>query len=607
MKRKSLFRKLLIYFFAVIIISLTCVGLFSYRTASEELDVLVENQMTQIVNNALYHTDLYLKAYGRSMVSLLTNRELKEFIDLPEQPEEYEYYRLRKLVREIGIDPQFIRSPEIAAIYIISFKGNAVYYYNEVQEQSYSEEEILQQLSYFREHTSPTGTMSVLNHSILPNQNNQMLTFVRQIRGLSSPEPQGILAIEIKSAELSDLWKGIELRGNSYFFISDAEGKLIYHPEGSVVGTSLPSALKNDIWQANKALFESKETGGDRMYMSRKSNYSGWSLTVSMPIDQLRKPVSNIRETTLIVGLLTLIAALLIAYRLGKSITGPIRVLRNGMKQTEQGNWVTIPLPEHTDEIVELMARYNVMVNRLSELVEKVYQTELNNHEIRLERQKAEFQSLQLQINPHFLYNTLETIICYASIQESEEVSDMVQSLAYMLRYSVQTNLEEITVANELKHVMFYLVILQHRIGRPFELDVAVKPEFLLYNMVRLTLQPLVENAFQHAFPDGVEDYHFIRIDAGIEDELFWVSVEDNGSGVAEPRLLELREKLEANRLADSTDQEAGKKGGIGVVNVHRRIQMVFGNDYGLRIESELERGTKITMFMPAIPPVFPT
>ncbi|MNI52774.1 Sensor histidine kinase YehU [compost metagenome] len=239
------------------------------------------------------------------------------------------------------------------------------------------------------------------------------------------------------------------------------------------------------------------------------------------------------------------------------------------------------------------------MVSRLSELVDKVYQAELRDQESRIERQKAEFQSLQLQINPHFLYNTLETIVCFAVVKDSKEISEIVKALAYMLRYSVRTNLEEITIANELKHVLHYLVVMKYRIGREFEIDVAMDPSYLLHNMVRLTLQPLVENTFQHAFYEGLEDYHYIRIDAGEDESFFWVSVEDNGAGISEDRLRELREKLSENRLADQEMGSAGETGGIGIVNVHRRIQIVFGEQYGIRIESEIDKGTKLTMIMP--------
>ncbi|NOU74949.1 HAMP domain-containing protein [Paenibacillus sp. LMG 31458] len=600
MKIRGLTKKLFVYFLIVIILSLSSVGIFSYMTSSDELAEMVENQMNQIVGNAVHHTDLYLKDYERSIVSILTNRQVMEFIDLKANREEYDFYTYRKMILETSVDPLFIRNPKLASVYLLSDKLNAVYYYNGVNEQSFNVEDKRKQREYFLANTTPDGKLSILNHTIIEGQENQMLTLVRRIRGFTSPELSGLLAIEMRSADLSALWKGIDLGKYGYLFIIDEKGRYIYHPDGKNVGSDVPKEFVEKLQEAGSSSFVDSSEGDQRMYLSRKSDYSGWQLVVSMPLHELRKPVANIRSTTLVVGLFTLVLAILLAYRFGRSITKPIQLLKSGMRETEKGNWATIPLPSHRDEIVELMVRYNVMVNRLSEAVDRVVQVELSNSEIRMERQKAEFQSLQLQINPHFMYNTLETIICYATIQDSEEISEIVKALAYMLRYSVQTNLEEITVANELKHVLYYLVVLRHRIGREFEIDVAIKPEYLLHVMVRLTLQPLVENVFQHAFPEGLEDYHFIRIDGGVEDGIFWISVEDNGSGISETKLTQLQEKLSTNRLADAEIDEAGKKGGIGVLNVHRRIQMVYGENYGLRIESMVDQGTKMIMLMPA-------
>ncbi|CAN7691175.1 histidine kinase [Paenibacillus sp. LjRoot153] len=600
MKIRGLTKKIFVYFLIVIILSLSSVGIFSYMTSSGELTEMVENQMNQIVGNAVHHTDLYLKDYERSIVSLLTNRQVMEFIDLKADREEYDYYIARKTILELSVDPLFIRNPKLASVYLLSDKLNAVYYYNGVNEQSFNLEDKRKQREYFLANTAADGKLSILNHTIIEGQNNQMLTLVRRFRGFTSPELSGILAIEMRSADLSALWKGIDLGKYGYLFIIDNKGRYIYHPDGEKVGSDVPNEFVEKMEKAGTSSFIDSSEGDERMYVSRRSDYSDWQLVVSMPLHELRKPLTNIRSTTLIVGLFTLVLAILLAYRFGKSITKPIQVLKNGMRETEKGNWATIPLPPHKDEIVELMVRYNLMVNRLSEAVDRVVQVEISNSEIRMERQQAEFQSLQLQINPHFMYNTLETIVCYATIQESEEISEIVKALAYMLRYSVQTNLEEITVANELKHVLYYIVVLKHRIGREFEIDVAIKPEYLLHVMVRLTLQPLVENVFQHAFPDGLEDYHFVRIDGGIVDGIFWISVEDNGSGMTEAKLAQLQEKLSANRLADAETDEAGKKGGIGVLNVHRRIQMVYGESYGLRIESVAEQGTKMIMVMPA-------
>ncbi len=596
MMRVSLRLKLLLYFTIVILLSLSAVGIAFYSISAKQLQKSAKSQMVQIVDNAVHHTNLYLSSYQRSMVALLTDLRVKRYIDLPADREEYENYRYMTDIRDAIVDPVWIRNPEIEALYIIGYSGNALYYYNGGSEPSFKPEDTAKQIRYFKENTDESGRLTIMNYSIL-GEKTPMMTLIRRIRGLRSTEMKGFVGIEVKAEELSTLWKGIDLGKDSYFFIVDGEGRIQYHNDQTKVGSIVPASLGKQISEAGTEMFRSSSEGMDRVYISRKAEYSGWNLVVSIPYSQLQKPLNTIRSSIIVVAVITFLTALFLASRFGKSITTPIRTLMKGMSQTEKGNWKFIPLPKHRDEITELMIRYNLMVNRLSEMVDTVYRAELRNKEMQAERQKAEFQSLQLQINPHFLYNTLETVVCYAVIQDSDEITEIVGALSYMLHYSVRTNLEEITVANELKHVMYFMVIINHRIGRTFEIDVRVRPELLLRKMVRLTLQPLVENVFQHAFRQGVEDHHTITIDAGEEGDSFWVSVQDNGCGVAPERLEELRAKLSENRLADEEDR--GSAGGIGVPNVHRRIQLVFGEDYGVTVESSPEWGTRMIMRMP--------
>ncbi|CAG7647846.1 sensor histidine kinase [Paenibacillus allorhizosphaerae] len=602
----SLSRKLAIYFLVVIVLSLASVGVVTYTRSSKELNEQSSRHMAQIANNAMYQTDLYFQNYERSMASLLSNQDIKQFVDQSSRLEGYDYYSYFSSIREYGMRPIFIRSPEILDIYIISYAGNSIHAFNGVMDRSFTQNEMEQRLAMLKEKTKDNGSLSAINASIIPEWKNGVITLARKIRGRTSPEYNGILAFEVQSKELSTLWGGIDLGQGGYFFIVDEAGEIVYHPKSEMIGTRVPENIGRKIAESDLQTFESEGEHEKRMFVSRKSDYSGWTLVVSMPMDELKRPIAGIRTTTLGIGLVTLVLAIWLSQRFGRSITRPIRVLKNGMRQTEKGNWVTIPVQHHEpkDEIDELTFRYNLMVKRLSELVKQVYEAELQNRETRLERQKAEFQSLQLQINPHFLYNTLETIACYAALKDSEEITEIVKAMAYMLRYSVQTNLEEITVANELKHVLTYMVIMKHRFDHPFEIDAVVPPKYLLHKMVRLTLQPLVENVFQHAFPDGVEPHHYIRIDAGEDDNTFWVSLEDNGVGIPPDKLAELNERLNTYRLTDEGDKNEKVTGGIGIVNVHRRIQMVFGEEYGLRITSKEGAGTKMYMVMPQSRPV---
>ncbi|GMX60836.1 sensor histidine kinase [Paenibacillus elgii] len=607
MKRKTLSGQIYVYFLIVIAVSLITVGVVSYVQSSKELDRQAEQYMEQIVDSAAYQTDIYLQTYELLSNSFTSNPDVRSFMEIASDDGYGYYYYSTQIKKFASNSVQSIAAlyKQLNMIYVVGQHRRSVIYDN--QNLIFLDPaEYKSKFEYIMENTPDNGQMVLLNVSLRSEDRGTVVTMARKVRDAAYNDAnRGVVAIEFKLAELAKIWQRANVGKDGYFFIINGKGEFIYHPALPLKDAKLePELFRHMEQSAGKSVIDRYE-GQDRLFVSRGSSYSDWRLVASIPVQELRRPASTIRTTTLGVGLLTLIAALWLAYRFGRSIVAPIRELKESMRQTEKGNWQHIDEIGRTDEIGGLIHSYNLMVTRLSEMIEKVYEAELQQQKnalelgrAELERQRAEFQSLQLQINPHFLYNTLETINCYAIVQDSYEITEMVEAMAFMLRYSIQTNLEEITVANELNHVRNYMIVLRHRIGREFEIDVVIPPSLLLENMVRLTLQPLIENIFQHAFPGGFEPRHYIRIDARKQGGLFEVSVEDNGAGIEPDRLEELRRRLKQNRLAD--EHEGGRqRGGIGLMNVHRRIQMVFGEQYGLSIESEWGCGSRITMTMP--------
>jgi two-component system sensor histidine kinase YesM len=602
----SLSKQLFIYFLIVILISLTMVGVVSYMESSRAIDEQVEKYFTTVINSATIQTDNQLQTFERISDSILSQQLVKRFLDM-DPTDSYEYYQFTNQISKEIFGKLYITYPtQINMIYLLGYHGRSIFDMN----QSFSAHSVdtTMRLEELNAKTEGNGRISILSTSLLAKDQNKVITVARKIRGYSTYDLKGVLAIEFHEKQLTDLWSQMDLGENGFFFILDSIGEVVYAPETDAMNELLKTTIPSRITAGGDQRFIQQVGTDTRLIVSRKSSYSGWSLAISMPLSELRAPISSIRSTTIMVGVVTLILALFLALRFGRSIVMPIRTLKEGMRETERGNWKTIDTRLREDEVGGLIHSYNRMVNRLSEMIVRVYDAELKEQKmqlelqnIQLERQKAEFQALQLQINPHFLYNTLETINCYAIVQDSDDISEMVEAMAFMLRYSVQTNLEEITVVNELNHVRNYLIILKHRIGREFELDVAVPPQLLLEKMVRLTLQPIVENVFQHAFPNGIEQHHTIRIDAKHDGDRLIVIVEDNGIGITQQQLNALRLRLKENRLAENEHeyQWQSRKGGIGLLNVHRRIQMVYGDEYGLQIESEWNRGSSITMIMP--------
>ncbi|MDR6552489.1 histidine kinase [Paenibacillus qinlingensis] len=609
MKRKSLSRQIYAYFLIVIVLSLLSVGAVSYVQSSRALDDQVKQYMEQMVDSANYQTDSYLQAYELLSNAFSTNSDVRAFMEI--KPDDaYEYYEYSDKIKKFAfasMESIVTLYKQLNMIYVTGQHGRSVVYENQNLFFNFDPVLVQEKFEKLMRLTPVDGKIALLNMSIRTADEGSVVTMARKVRGPSyKDENRGVLAFEIKLDELAKTWDRVSLGKDGFFFILDNAGNYIY--PRSMSGRKSNDELASQVLTSDNQTFLSKYNEEERMFVSRKSGYYDWNLVASMPVKELRRPANTIRTTTIIVGLITLAAALWLAFRFGRSIVRPIRNLKDSMRETEKGNWQYIEDAGRTDEMGGLIHSYNLMVTRLSDMIERVYEAELEQQknalelgETKLEGQRAEFQALQLQINPHFLYNTLETINCYAIVQDSNEITEMVEAMAFMLRYSVQTNLEEITVANELNHVRNYMIILQHRTEREFEIDVAIPPSLLLEKMVRLTLQPLIENIFQHAFPDGVEERHSIRIDARKGDGLFQVFIEDNGTGMMPERLAELRRKLQENRLAEPEEASSGVKrgGGIGLMNVHRRIQMVFGEAYGLSVDSEWGRGTCVTMTMP--------
>ncbi|CAH0118165.1 hypothetical protein PAE9249_00631 [Paenibacillus sp. CECT 9249] len=603
--RGSISRKLYVYFLIVILLSLSIIGAVTFTQSTAQLERQSERYMSQMINSAVYHTDLYLQTYEKASKSILSDSDVMKFVDM-EPDNSYDYYFFKNQIEKRVFDRTFTLYPQVNLIALIGDKGRALITHH-VRQIDANEYDPMEWYALLDEKLPASGGYEIMNTKLSHEEGDHWITLARRVRGLLSHDPHGILALELNTDEISKLWGNMDLGSGGYSFIIDDSGAFIDKPKEVPEADLLDERLKQKLLGGNKLSFMSSVGDGEkRMYVAQKLESANWRLVISVPVRELREPIHHIQRTIVIVAALTFLLALWISIRFGRSIVRPIQLLTKAMRETEKGNWMQIQEIRNQDETGYMIRSYNLMVTRLSEMIERVYEAELDSkrsqlevQRIELERHKAEFQALQLQINPHFLYNTLEAIKCYAVVQDSEEIMEMVEAMAFMLRYAIQTNLQDISVVNELKHVLNYMTILQYRSQKPFELDVRVPSELLLYRMVRLTLQPLVENAFLHAFPQGLQEHHYIRIQAEIAGDRFQVIVEDNGEGMPEEKLKQIRRKLELNQLAETDSHSIYHQGGIGLMNVHRRIQMVYGEQYGLTVESALSQGTRMIMSMP--------
>jgi two-component system, sensor histidine kinase YesM len=586
--RLNLFQRLLLYFSVIIISSLILVSVTTYIKASSAIEHQVSVYFEQIVNNVNLQIDDYLKNYELATLALVTNPEIREFVDNGQLNSYENFIRFTKV--KSAMRSVITAQPDIGQIYLMEENGK----YIMAQDKSgyFPMEEFYKDVNK----RTPNSGQIVIYPRI--NKSQFVITMARKIRGTKTYNPKGILAVDLNASNLTRLWNEIDLDEESFFMIIGKEGQIIYHPDNSLMGKEISPIIKEKLASTTNNNFYEEWNKQRTFFHFDTSDYTGWKVVLAVPRETLVEPISVVRTTVFIAGMVALIISLFLAQLYIRKIVTPIRRIEGTMKNVEKGNWELAPEPEGNDEISSLVKNYNKMVNRLSSLVDQVYKAELDNQKGQillqkreLEKQKVEFQALQAQINPHFLYNTLGTINSFAILKEDDEISEMTEALAKMFRYSLQ-NLEVVSIEEELSHVKDFLIIQQHRWQKNIPLCIELEDYLLHAEIVKLSLQPLVENAIEHGF-QRVTDQSKITIRGEVRGDILFLSVVDNGLGMSPSRLMELEEQLENEQLHPNTNH------GIGLLNVSKRTKLLFGNEYGIQIFSERNKGTQVRMSVP--------
>ena len=396
---------------------------------------------------------------------------------------------------------------------------------------------------------------------------------------------QGVLLINLSYTSLEMRLERVNLGGNGYMYLTDGDGRLISHPRIQLIDSGLEgennlvaSQLSDGVhWET----FERKK----RAVTVKSVGYTGWKLINVDPTPGLSLNTAKTQLLILsLVSLLLFLMSLINAY-ISARITGPIRNLEAAIGEIEDGN-LEVTLPKTGSyEIRRLAGAIENMTHQIRCLMADI----VAEHE---SKRKSELDALQSQINPHFLYNTLDIIVWMIENEKPDQAVKVVTALARFFRISLSKGRSIIPLRDELEHVRNYLMIQQMRFKDKFRYEIDAPEELLDLASLKLSLQPLVENAIYHGmeFMDGDG---LVTVQARLEGEFLLLSVSDNGLGMT-PEQVE--------RLFSKEHVKSRRGSGIGVRNVDQRIRLYFGEECGLSIWSEPDEGTCVTLRIPAIP-----
>lgn len=395
----------------------------------------------------------------------------------------------------------------------------------------------------------------------------------------------GVLLVDMNFAGIEQVCRSAELPNGGYVYLIDGDGELIYHPRQQLIYAGL---LKENTQAAagyrDGSLVEEFE-GEKRQITVKTVGYTGWKLVGVAPAESAAGNFGAMFPFGLSLLLFSAFLLAFLNFRISEGITDPIRRLEQSVRQIEAGQENVEIEEAGCYEVRRLGHAIRSMVSTMRHLMEDIIQQES-------QKRRSELEVLQSQINPHFLYNTLDSVIWMTEAGRYQEAIQMVTSLARLFRISLSRGKSIIPLQDELEHARHYMTIQEIRYKNRFSTRILAQNGTEGLYTLKLVVQPILENAIYHGMA-ACEDDGLILVTARREGSDVVIEVADNGTG--------MRPEVVASLLDEDRPAPSGKGSGIGVRNVHRRIRLTFGEPYGLTIRSEPDEGTVVQIRLPAL------
>lgn len=394
----------------------------------------------------------------------------------------------------------------------------------------------------------------------------------------------GVFGVNVVPARLKELYKEVKYTPNSRQLIVDENNLVVYCNINEDIGGEIEPEIMQYLVSGTNSV-KGRIRGKEVYIVTNTSQYTAWKVISIIPEEELLKDTVYIKHITLLLGLILLSVAVVSSLFIARGLSSPIQKLSSTMKQVEAGNLDVKIEIAGKDEIGHLSMAFNKMVKEVKRLMEK---TIIDGEKKRI----AELNALQYQINPHFMYNTLNVIKWMAKMQAADNITDSLDSFMYILKFSARFGEEYIPVTDELDFIRNYISILRTRYYNKFNVEYAVDGGLLKYKVLKFLLQPLIENAIFHGFNEKKSGY-VLKIEGRLENSTIVFKIIDNGSGMNSDSIKKVL-----------SPGEGGRKGfnSIGLKNVMERIELHFGKGYGVDIHSIPGEGTVVSVSVPAVP-----
>lgn len=434
--------------------------------------------------------------------------------------------------------------------------------------------------------SSKSGQVVSSSHvqNVIPSSYKWVITLSKALINHQTAQREGVFFVDLNYESISDLCSRNRLGNKGYVFILDELGNVVYHPKMQLMYGGLKTENITGIMESDQPYLIDDSGEDSIIYTKSVSDKTGWSVVGATYASDLLRNDTQTQMIYFVAMFLLLAGVLLVSSFISKEITRPIRDLKDSMILVEKGQFLEASVEvTANNELGSLTKSFNSMTQQIQNLMEE------NIHEQK-EKRRSEMKALQAQINPHFLYNTLDSIIWMSEAGENEEVVLMTSALARLFRQAISNDKEEVPIREEIAYVKNYLTIQKMRYKDKMDFDIQIDPRIEGIPIIKFAIQPLVENSIYHGLKLKEEKGQLL-ITGGLEGENAYLEVSDNGVG------------MDAETLSHIFDEKKidYKRNGVGVNNVQRRLQLYYGADYSIHYESKVGVGTKARILIPAV------
>jgi two-component system sensor histidine kinase YesM len=577
---KSIQSTMAVAFSCLIMFTTLFIAYTTYRLSTNAAEKNSMDHTSQLIEQVNTNIETYINYMENISQMVLSNYDIREYLANQTLPGTSNNANLEQRIT-YELSSVLNTRKDISSILIFGNNGSIVPY-NHIKLNKFADPS---QQSWYKKAIEANGKVVISSSHVQNVVQDEYKWVVSLSRQLSSEDGEqlGVLLVDLNYSVINDLCNKIKLGKKGYIFILDQDGNIVYHPQQQLIYSNLKKEMIDQVMSSTTSNFTTSEGKNSRMYTINQSNHTGWKIVGVTYVDELVPNKKGIQTYIFMWGIGLTMIAVILSFILSLRISRPIKHLEVSMKQIEKGNFDIQVNIESSNEIGQLSKRFNRMTTVIKELmVQNVTEQEL--------KRKSELKVLQAQINPHFLYNTLDSIIWMAEGKKSEEVVLMVAALARLFRLSISKEQEMIPIANEIEHIKSYLTIQKMRYKDKLDFEIDVDKQILSNKVFKIILQPLVENSIYHGIKNNA-GVGIVRITGRIVDERILLQVIDNGIGMTAESIRHMFEKTE----------NSGGGSGIGVSNVNQRIRLHFGEQYGITFESELGQGTTANIWLPIL------